>query len=56
MGLVFTIIWAGYEFNLVIPIEAYLILIIVFIVSVALFVIGCRVKKQTFTPPSQILG
>jgi hypothetical protein len=45
MGLVFTIIWASYKFNLVIPVEAYLLLIIVFLFSVVLFIVGCMVKK-----------
>ncbi len=45
MGLVFTIIWASYKFNLVIPVEAYLLLMIVFLFSVTLFIVGCIVKK-----------
>ena len=46
MGLVFTIIWASYKFNLVIPVEAYQLLMIVFLFSVTLFIIGCMVKKH----------
>jgi len=46
MGLVFTIIWASYKFNLVIPVEAYLLLMIVFLFSVTLFIVGCMVKKR----------
>jgi hypothetical protein len=46
MGLVFTIIWASYKFNLVIPVEAYLLLMIVFLFSVTLFIVGCMVKKH----------
>jgi len=45
MGLVFTIIWASYKFNLIIPVEAYLLLMIVFLFSVTLFIVGCMVKK-----------
>jgi hypothetical protein len=45
MGLVFTIVWASYKFNLVISVEAYLLLIIVFLFSVTLFIVGCIVKK-----------
>jgi len=46
MGLVFTIMWASYKFNLVIPVEAYLLLMIVFLFSVTLFIVGCMVKKR----------
>ena len=46
MGLVFTIIWTSYKFNLVIPVEAYLLLMIALLFSVTLFIIGCMVKKH----------
>lgn len=45
MGMVFTIILAGYRFDLIIPIEAYVFLTVVFLFSVALFVLGCKVEK-----------
>lgn len=45
MGLFFTIIWASYKFDLTISVEAYLLLIIMFLFSVTLFIVGCLVKK-----------
>jgi len=45
MGMVLTIILAGYRFDLIIPIEAYALLAAVFMFSVALFVVGCKVEK-----------
>jgi hypothetical protein len=44
-GLVFTIIWASYKFDLTISVEAYLLLIIVFLFSATFFIVGCIVKK-----------
>ncbi len=45
MGLVFTIIWASYKFNLKVPVEAYLLLVVVFLFSVILFIAGGLMKK-----------
>jgi len=40
MDMVFAIILLGYRFDLIIPIEAY-----VFLLSVAIFIMGCKVEK-----------
>ena len=45
MGMVFAIVLAGYRFDLIISMEAYVFLTVVFLFSVALFVVGCKVKK-----------
>jgi len=45
MGMVFAIILLGYRFDLIIPIEAYVLLIVIFLFSVVLFIAGCKVKN-----------
>ena len=45
MGMVFAIILTGNRFDLIIPMEAYVLLTVVFLFSVALFIAGCKVKK-----------
>jgi len=46
MRLVFTVIWTSYKSNLVIPVAAYLLLIVVLLFSVTLFIMGCMVKRR----------
>lgn len=45
IGMVFAIILVGYRFDLIIPIEAYVFLAVVFLFSVAFFIAGCKVEK-----------
>lgn len=54
MGMVFTIFWADYKFEVTLPVEAYVLLLAVFFFSVAIFVVGCIVKEVTSAPPSVI--
>lgn len=45
IGMVLTIILAGYRFDVIIPIEGYVFLAVVFLSSVALFILGCKAEK-----------
>jgi len=56
MGLVFTIFWADYKFeDIILPVEAYVLLLAVLFFSVAIFVVGSiHSEEVTSAPPSVI--